>query len=156
MEYCRGLVELANFSVKLLLTKYMFALNSTIEYSLLFLGYLKGKEDYVSLKEVAEKLSLPRRFLARLAATLAHRGVVVSKEGKSGGYKLGKKADKLTLFDFFQIIENKKYLVKCANKNFSCKHIGFCKHRQFFLNLSKVFKKEFSKYKLSDVLKSYA
>ncbi len=134
----------------------MFALNSTIEYSLLFLGYLKGKEGYVSLKEVAEELSLPKRFLARLAALLAREGVVESREGKTGGYKLTEKAHNLNLYDFFQILDRKGNLVKCAEKDFICKYREFCKHRRFFLELDRIIKKEFTKYKLSDALKAYA
>ena len=134
----------------------MFTLNSTVEYSLLFLGYLREKKGYVSLKEVAQNLSLPRRFLARLAALLVKNGVVESREGKTGGYKLGKKFDEINLFDFLQIFEEKKELVKCTKMDFSCKYINFCKHRRFFLDLNRVLKKEFSKYKLSDVFNSYA
>ena len=134
----------------------MFTLNSTVEYSLLFLGYLKGKDGYVSLNEVAEKLSLPRRFLARLSAALAREEVVVSKEGKAGGYKLGRKAEDITLYEFFQIVEGKKFLVKCADESFVCRHKDVCRHKNFFLALDKTLRNEFAKYKLVDVLKYYA
>lgn len=134
----------------------MFNLSSSVEYSLLFLGYLRGKKAYVSLNDIVEELKMPRRFLARIAAILAKEGIVESKEGKTGGYKITNKINRLNFYDFLRIFDQDKRITKCLDGKYKCSYEKVCQHKDFVEIINTKFMNELKKYKLSQVLKNYA
>lgn len=63
------------------------------------------------LKMICKKGELPQKFLEHLFKSLKDAGIVTSRKGKNGGYKLKRKPSEITLYDIFkavdyQIIEN--------------------------------------------------
>ena len=64
----------------------------------------------LSLSEWAKEKKLAYRFLSKIAGKLKLAGLIKSKEGRKGGYSLGKK---VTVGQVFKAIEGEKGLVKC-------------------------------------------
>lgn len=52
-----------------------------------------------STNEIFEALSIPFRYLRKLMTILTKTALIESIQGKFGGYKLGKKAEDISLFD---------------------------------------------------------
>ncbi|MGB9883567.1 MAG: RrF2 family transcriptional regulator [Microgenomates group bacterium] len=130
----------------------MFKISKQSDYGLLFLEYLKGKDDFVSLKEIIEKTKLPKRFLARIASKLAQEKIVESKEGKVGGYRLTEKIKKMTLYDYLLLFEDLK-ITSCVDENFHCPWEKSCQHKNFFNNkLEKIFINSLKKEKLLKII----
>ena len=110
----------------------MFNISKQSDYVLLMLEYLKNKKDYISLTEIVEKLKLPKRFLARIASKLVSAKILLSREGKIGGYLLNPEINSLTLYDYLRVFEGDLALTKCFDKNYQCQWEKNCSHKKFF------------------------
>ena len=107
----------------------MLKLSKKSDYGLLIISKLLHTDEYVSLSKLVEHTKLPLRFLARISAVLARNGVLMSREGRVGGYKLGKQFTVLTAFDFLSIFENNLNMTGCQDPNGKCKFENICKHK---------------------------
>jgi len=132
----------------------MLTITKQSDYGILFLENLVGKKDYIPLSELIEKTQLPKRFLARIAATLVKNKIVISREGKIGGYKLIKNLNKFSLHDFLTIFEKEVSLCKCSNDDYCCDYEKLCHHKSFMKKkLNQVLTQELKRYTLADLLK---
>jgi Rrf2 family transcriptional regulator, iron-sulfur cluster assembly transcription factor len=57
------------------------------------------------VKEIAERQSIPPRFLEQIFQDLKRAGIVGSKRGPQGGYLLARPIDEIRLGDVIQVIE---------------------------------------------------
>jgi len=131
----------------------MFNISKQSDYGLLMLDYLKDKKDYISLTEIVEKLKLPKRFLARIASKLVSAKILLSREGKIGGYLLNPEIKSLTLYDYLKVFEGDLALTKCFDKNYQCQWEKNCSHKKFFDNkLRNAFIENLKKEKLLKIL----
>jgi len=92
----------------------MLTINKQSDYGMLLISLLGSGTDFVSLGVLVDKTKLPHRFLAKIAAALAKNKILLSKEGKEGGYKLAGNWHNVSLYDYLRIFEG---------------HI--CQHRSF-------------------------
>jgi Rrf2 family protein len=131
----------------------MFNISKQSDYGLLMLEYLKDKKDYISLTEIVEKLKLPKRFLARIASKLVSAKILLSREGKIGGYLLNPEIKSLTLYDYLRVFEGDLALTKCFDKNYQCQWEKNCSHKKFFDNkLRNAFIENLKREKLLKIL----
>lgn len=132
----------------------MFTINNKSDYALVLLGQLIKKEkDFVPLSKLVKKTQLPPRFVARIAADLVRHGILASKEGKIGGYKIVKKLSKVTLFEFLKVFEKDVYLVKCQNSKYHCDFKKVCNHNySFSKKLTGIVTKELHRWTLGDFI----
>lgn len=134
----------------------MFKISSQSDYGLLFLSYLSAEKDFVSLSYLVKKTKLPGRFLARIAAQLVKNKIIKSREGKKGGYKLAKRLDKITLYDFLRIFEGELKILKCFNQDYYCRYEKICQHVNFFkYQLGRVLIKEIKNINLKEVIRQF-
>jgi len=127
----------------------MFYLSKQLDYGLLLLSYLTDKDDFVSLTKVVKDLKLPKRFLARIASKLAEKKILLSHEGKKGGYKINSKVKSISLYDYLKIFEDDFVLTRCFDDDYDCPFEKNCQHKNFFNHrLRKVFIKNLKKEKL--------
>lgn len=134
----------------------MLTITNQSDYGILFISYLIGKDDYVPLSKIVEEIKLPSRFLARIAAQLAKNKIVVSREGKVGGYKLSDKINTLTLYEYLKIFEKDLILAKCADIKYQCPWEKLCHHKSFFQHsLHKVIVSALKQFKLKDLFNNY-
>lgn len=130
----------------------MFSISKQTGYALITVASLEKETDFVALSILAEKTKMPLRFLARIAAELTHHGILLSKEGKSGGYKLLKKLDDISLYDFLKIFEKDLSLTCCEEASHTCECEPYCPHKDFFTNkLAKLLYKQLKNYSLAEV-----
>ncbi len=59
----------------------------------------------VPLKTIAEGCDLPPRFIYRILRRLVSAGLLVGISGPGGGYRLGRKANQINLFDVLLAVE---------------------------------------------------
>lgn len=134
----------------------MLNITKQSDYALLFVSYLNGKRDqYISLSKLVRETHMPQRFLARIAAELVKQGIVESREGKVGGYKLTEKAQSTSLYDFLKIFEGELAFTKCTKPDFKCPWNYMCQHKSFLRHtLHQLVSHELKKWKLRDIFKS--
>lgn len=130
----------------------MLTITNQSDYGFLFLSFLLNKKSYVSISELTEQLGLPRRFLAKICAALVKKGIVVSKEGKVGGYKLTADLKKISLYEYLLIFEKDIAITKCAHADFECPYDTVCLHKSFLRNkLNTIVISELRKTSLRDI-----
>jgi len=109
----------------------MLKLSKKVDYGLLFLTALarSGNKEFVSLKKVAEKYKLPYKFIGQVASELNQAGVVQSREGVKGGYKLAKKARDISVGEVVKVLEGKISPVGCM-RGVECDCEKECGHKE--------------------------
>lgn len=132
----------------------MLKLTKKIEYALIALQYMQGKNynDITSAKEIAEHFALPASLLAKVLQQLAKHGIVEPIQGPGGGYRLNKPLEKIKLNDFFEIIEGPVGLVDCLNDP-DCSHMVTCTIRVPIERINNTIKDLFSNMTLADLTK---
>lgn len=72
-----------------------------IRYAVSAAVYLSGRsgDGFCLLEEVSDRLRLPRAFLAKMLQRMAARGLLHSRRGARGGYRLARPASEVSLAD---------------------------------------------------------
>ena len=131
----------------------MLNITKQSDYGLILLSFVYKKNNLVKLSELITQTKLPQRFLARIAAELAKKGLLISREGKNGGYLTSAKIKSISLYDYLRIFENDIIVSSCVDGNFECKFENICNHKDFIKKrLNVVLTKELKKIKLIQLL----
>jgi Rrf2 family protein len=129
----------------------MFILHKETDYALLTLEVLRGKQEFIPLGSLISQTHMPKRFLARITTKLVAHGILESKEGRSGGYKLHKDPEKINLYDFFRIFENDISFIKCQKEDITCFRKNNCQHQRFLaLKLKPLFEAQLQNFTVAD------
>jgi len=132
----------------------MLNITKQSDYGLILISFIYKKNGLVKLSELIKETKLPQRFLARIAAELVKNKLLISKEGKSGGYLVTQKIKSISLYDYLIIFENDVIVSSCVDQNFDCKFEKICNHKDFIKKrLNVVLTKELKKIKLLELIK---
>lgn len=77
-------------------------------------------EDYsvVRIQTISDQQNIPKRFLEQILNDLKSAGIVESKRGVAGGYRLHKPPDRITLAEIIRHIEGPLAPVSCVSEKF--------------------------------------
>ena len=92
-----------------------------LEYSLRVLAQLarRNKGNAVTrIEELARLEDIPPNYLVQLLNELREGGLVDSKRGKTGGYRLARPADLITFGEVVRLTDGPLALLPCASRNF--------------------------------------
>ena len=97
--------------------------------ALIVLG-LNAEKDVVRIQTISEQQNIPKRFLEQILNDLRSAGILVSKRGVSGGYRLRLPPEKITLASVIRFIEGPLAPVSCVSEKFyercSCPDENVC------------------------------
>ena len=85
--------------------------------ALLVLG-LNYEQPLVRIKTISDQQNIPKRFLEQILNDLRSAGIVQSKRGAAGGYRLAKPPDQITLASVVRHIEGALAPVSCVSERF--------------------------------------
>jgi Rrf2 family protein len=85
--------------------------------ALLVLG-LEYSEDVVRIHKISEHQNIPKRFLEQILNDLKSAGIVQSRRGVAGGYRLAKRPEEITLAAVVRHIEGALAPVSCVSERF--------------------------------------
>ena len=129
----------------------MITIPKKVEYSVLLISKLaETLEKNTSLREVSKKTGLPYRFLGQLASYLKQGGILESKEGVGGGYRLKAGWKDRSFYDLLLILEEDKHLVSCLSGKM-CTRAGKCSMQAIWKNLEENFIADLKAIKFSEV-----
>ena len=86
-------------------------------YSLRVLVDLARHEGYVPMKDVAARQGISLGYLEKILPVLVKNGIVVGIQGKGGGYKLAKPAEKITFGQILRLTEGTLAPVACLEES---------------------------------------
>ncbi|RCK77693.1 MAG: Rrf2 family transcriptional regulator [Ignavibacteriae bacterium] len=86
------------------------------EYAIQALIFLAKQErnTWISIKDVAQQINIPQHFLGKIFQKLVQKGIVISQKGFSGGFKLTKDVNKISIFEVVEAIDGDGYRTKCV------------------------------------------
>lgn len=130
----------------------MITVSKKVEYAIVFVAYLSKRQGKsVSLNDAARVLSLPNRFLAQIASALKQAEIIISKEGKTGGYVVGTDFDKKSVYDLVEALGENKGLVECLTEEGNCERGEKCRIRKVWSRMEKSIVTELKKIKLNEI-----
>lgn len=124
------------------------------DYGLTFLTALaKAKpKTFVPLKSISQTNHLPYKFISQIALQLKAEGLVKSKEGLGGGYRLNKTPEKISLAKILETLEGPIAPVACLRGK-RCLNQKTCQHQKIMLELTKVVQNTLKAHNLADLAK---
>ncbi|HGS7174053.1 TPA: Rrf2 family transcriptional regulator [Klebsiella variicola subsp. variicola] len=90
--------------------------SSGVEYgihSLMSMVDADGDARDMSVRELAELQNIPYDYLAKIFTRLSHAGLVVSTEGKGGGFRLARASGLISVLDIVHAIDGQKPIFEC-------------------------------------------
>lgn len=93
----------------------MLSLSKKTDYALLALSYLTqtGDARAVNTKEIAEKFDIPVELLAKIMQRLAKFRIVTSTAGPTGGYRLARSPEAISIGEVVECIDGPPALTQC-------------------------------------------
>jgi Rrf2 family protein len=85
--------------------------------ALIVLGLNPGKE-VLRIHTISQQQNIPKRFLEQILNDLRTAGILESKRGLAGGYRLRLPPEKITLARVIRLIEGPLAPVSCVSENF--------------------------------------
>ena len=86
------------------------------EYGLQAVLYLAAREPgcVCTSDEISVKLAVPKEFVSKILQSLTESGIIESKKGKAGGFKLAKNPSHIKLIDIVEAIDGLGVFESCV------------------------------------------
>lgn len=112
-----------------------------------------GKENYVSLKDVAQRQNISMKYLEMIVSVLNKGNMVKSQRGKAGGYQLSKMPSEYTVGEIIQLTEKTLAPVMCLEENAdTCQRAGECMTLPLWKKLDSMINGYLNSVTLEDVI----
>ena len=85
--------------------------------ALLVLG-LNCDEPLVRIQKISDQQNIPKRFLEQILNDLKSAGLVRSKRGMAGGYRLARRPEQISLAEVVRHVEGALAPVSCVSERF--------------------------------------
>ncbi len=111
-------------------------------------------EYYCQVEEVAASEKLPADFLSKIFQKLAHQGVLFSRRGVHGGYRLVQSPDKISLAQIVEAAEEGSESARnCLLEVKNCSSKSHCIIHNDVVRSEKVLRDALSRVTLGDLVK---
>lgn len=89
---------------------------------------LYSEEEAVSISSIAARQNISESYLEQLAAKLKKAGIIKSIRGASGGYRLARDPEEISVGDILRALEGSLEAVECAGlkEENTCGEADFC------------------------------
>nr|WP_207478108.1 Rrf2 family transcriptional regulator [Arenibaculum pallidiluteum] len=84
--------------------------------AVLLLAERQEDEELVLIAEIAEREQIPRKFLEAILVELRKDGILESRRGKNGGYRLARPLDRISFGDVIRSIDGPLAPIRCASR----------------------------------------
>src|SRR5262245_39687768 len=113
---------------------------------------LHGKDRPTSVKEIAERTSLPQPYLEQILLALKGAGLVRSKRGVGGGYVLARSAASITLGEIVSAVDGPIVVgdFGLPHEDGACDHEGQCVLLDVWAHVGEHMRRHLDSYTLAD------
>ncbi|HAQ51074.1 MAG TPA: [Fe-S]-binding protein, partial [Gammaproteobacteria bacterium] len=106
----------------------------------------------VTLADISERQGISLSYLEQLFANLRRQGLVSSTRGPGGGYRLGRSADEVSVYQVISAVDNKNNYDEEKNSGRSGET---CLSYEIWQSLSEQIRLYLDNISLADVMKNY-
>ncbi|MGD2173875.1 MAG: Rrf2 family transcriptional regulator [Candidatus Brocadiaceae bacterium] len=100
------------------------------DYAVRALASLAKTDEWLSVSAMAEQEDIPEVFLRKIMQRLNRAGVVESRRGPFGGYRLAMPAEQVTVLDAVEIVQGPLVINECFADPDICPRVDFCPLRR--------------------------
>jgi len=88
--------------------------NKTTSYAVKILHYMAADTTFLyNAKYLHETLNIPYQYIRRLLTDLSKHGLIYSKHGRNGGFRLQKASKDIFLAEIIEAVEGIEIMTKC-------------------------------------------
>jgi len=128
-------------------------LSKTTEYGIRAVLYIAlNSSKYITTKEIAKELKIPKHFLAKVIQKLVRSKIIYSRRGRNGGFVLRKSPDKLKIIDVVLALEGDELFKKCVLGLPNCSDENPCSVHQNWSVIREQIKQMLSERTLKELL----
>lgn len=110
-------------------------------------------EGYVSMKQIARRQGISKKYLEQFTAQLARAGLLEIRRGNQGGYRLMVEPASVTLADVLSLTEGSMHAVACLEHTPNrCERCTYCMTLPAWMGLEKVVNDYLSSITLQDLI----
>ena len=114
----------------------------------------RGGEEYIPLKEIAEKEGISQKYLESIMTVLSKAGFVDAVHGKGGGYRLNRTPGEYTVGSILKLTEGSLSAVSCtAQGAAACSRSECCNALPMWEKLDRMIDEFFEGITIEDLLK---
>lgn len=114
----------------------------------------RGSEEYIPLKEIAEKEGISQKYLESIMTTLSKAGFVDAVHGKGGGYRLNRSPSEYTVGSILKLTEGGLTAVSCTSQGAAaCSRKECCEAKPMWDKLDQMINDFFEGITIADLLK---
>ena len=107
---------------------------------------------YISLHDISQRQAVSMKYLEAIVAMLNKAGMVESRRGKSGGYRLTRSPDQYTVEEILMLTEGSLAPVTCLTPGASpCARLANCRTYEMWKGLNDLISNYFSHITLADL-----
>ena len=129
-------------------TKGRYALRVMVRFAQL------GREEYIPLKEIAEKEGISQKYLESIMTTLSKADFLDAVHGKGGGYRLNRDPKEYTVGSILKLTEGSLNAVSCTTQGAAaCSRTECCETKPMWDRLDRMIDEFFEGITLEDLLR---
>lgn len=112
---------------------------------------------HMTIKSIAERQSIPEKYLEQIFSTLKKGGLIRSVRGAQGGYLLAETPDKITVRQILNALEGPLSPVACVveGQETDCKRYDYCVTRIFWRSMMEELNRVTESVTLADLMTCY-
>ena len=110
------------------------------------------KDEFISLKNIANDLGISFKYLERVANTLTKNNYLEVSRGTQGGYRLSRNINDYKIGDLLNLTEKSLEPMSCIKNPGCCSYSKECKKYLLFKGLDNHIKEYLNKYTLKDLI----
>ncbi len=108
--------------------------------AMLMLAEPAHANQYLLISDIAQRESIPRKFLEAILVDLRNEGLLHSRRGKLGGYRLARAPENISVGDIVRVLDGPLAPIRCASRTqFSpcddCTDASACRVRSIMLQV---------------------
>jgi len=111
------------------------------------------KDGYVTLKDVALRQEISKKYLEQIALHLSQAGMLRAVRGYQGGYMLVRPAEEYSVYSIVQVVEGSMVPVSCLQQQpLVCERRNCCRTLPVWQGLEKLIRGYLESISLEDVV----
>lgn len=96
----------------------------------------EGEIRPVFSRRIAQQQDISEAYVDQILLPLRAGGLLISQRGRTGGYRLAKPADQITVLNIVEVLEGEINMVDCIRNPESCKRTITCPTRPVWSSLN--------------------
>ena len=112
-------------------------------------------ENYVSLKEIAQRQDISEKYLESIVKALVKGGILTGLRGKGGGYRLRKPPEEYTVGTILQMTEGSLAPISCLEEDAKpCTRIAECRTLAMWQGLDRTIREYLDGFTIADLMQA--